>query len=153
MHTRIVIQTEEFNLAEEISQAQSYADDIGALVSFVGLVRGNDQPQNPLSHLHLTHMPIVTEHEISKIITQATQRWSLTYACVIHRVGELAVGAPIVLVLTASSHRHDAYLANRFIMDFLKTEAPFWKKEYYINGEQRWVDMKQSDQQHTLSWQ
>lgn len=153
MHTRILIQTEDFNLSHELALAEASAPDCGAVVSFIGKVRGNDNPQQPLSHLFLTHMPEVTENEISNIITQAAQRWTLPYVCVIHRIGDLPVGAQIVLVLTASGHREHAYQANHFIMDYLKTEAPFWKKECFANGKQHWVEMKHSDQQRKQSWQ
>lgn len=153
MQTRIQIQTEDFNLSHELALAEKIAPDCGAVVSFIGKVRGNDNPQQPLSHLYLTHMPEVTEHEISKIITRASERWSLPYACVIHRVGELPVGAQIVLVLTASGHREHAYQANHFIMDYLKTEAPFWKKEFFANGQQHWVEMKHTDRLRTQSWE
>lgn len=153
MQTRILVQTEDFNLNYELSLAEATIANCGALVSFIGKVRGNDNPQQPLRHLYLTYMPQATEHEISNIIAQAAKRWSLPYACVIHRVGELPVGAQIVLVLTASGHREHAYKANHFIIDYLKTEAPFWKKECFANGEQHWVEMKHSDKQRTQSWQ
>lgn len=153
MQIRIQIQNEDFDLSQELALVDASAPDCGAVISFIGKVRGHDNPQQPLSHLYLTHMPEVTEHEISKIIAQAAERWSLPYVCVIHRVGKLPVGAQIVLVLTASGHREHAYQANHFIMDYLKTEAPFWKKEYFANGQQHWVEMKHSDQQRTQSWQ
>ena len=153
MQIRILVQTKDFDINQELKLAEKYAANCGAIINFIGKVRGNDNPQQPLSHLYLTHMPEVTEHEISKIITQAVHRWPISYACVIHRIGKLSVGDQIVLVLTASEHRDHAYQANRYIMDYLKTEAPFWKKECFANGQEYWVEMKHSDQQHAQSWQ
>lgn len=148
----ISIQTEDFNLDDELRQAESSIKNAGALVSFTGRVRGYDY-ENPLSHLFLEHFPSVTEKEIEKIIVQAEEQWPMLYVRVIHRVGRINSGENIVLVLTASEHRKAAYQANEFIMDYLKTRAPFWKKEHFINGESNWVEMKQSDLDHSKSWQ
>lgn len=153
MSYHILVQEDNFNLEQELALLENQQHDAGALVSFIGKVRGLDDPQRQLSHLFLTHLPIATEQEIEKIIQQAIKRWSLAYVKVIHRIGQLNVGEQIVLVLTASSHRHDAYEANRFIMDYLKIEAPFWKKECFTNGEEHWVDMKQSDYNQFKAWQ
>lgn len=152
MRYDISIQTDDFDVAREYAHAGQQADGCGAVVSFVGRVRGQNHPQ-PLSHLLLTHLPEVTEHEIARIIDTAAARWPVDYVRVIHRVGKLAVGAQIVLVLTASRHRDAAYQANRFIMDYLKTEAPFWKKECFADGREAWVEMKQSDVARQHTWQ
>lgn len=151
MHS-IMIQEENFNLETEIRKAEESASNSGAIVSFTGRVRGHDHDK-PLSHLFLEYFPGVTEQEIEKIILQAKERWPLLYVRVYHRVGRINTGENIVLVLTASEHRKAAYQANEFIMDYLKTQAPFWKKEHFMDGDSYWVEMKQSDLQHTESWQ
>lgn len=148
----ISIQENSFNLDDEMTQAESSTSNAGAIVSFTGRVRGHDY-ENPLSHLFLEHFPGVTEKEIEKIILQAQEQWPMLYVRVIHRVGRINTGENIVLVLTASEHRKAAYQANEFIMDYLKTRAPFWKKEHFLNGVANWVDMKQSDLEHSESWQ
>lgn len=148
----ISIQEEDFNLDDEIRQAEASVTNAGALVSFIGRVRGHDH-EKPLSHLFLEYFPGVTEQEIEKIIIQAKAQWPILYVRVIHRVARINAGENIVLVLTASEHRKAAYQANEFIMDYLKTRAPFWKKEHFKDGDSYWVEMKQSDLEHTESWQ
>lgn len=152
MRRDISIQTADFDLAREYARADEYAQGCGAVVSFVGKVRGQDHAA-PLSHLLLTHLPEATEHEIARIIDTAAMRWPIDYVRVIHRVGRLDVGAQIVLVLTASRHRDAAYQANRFVMDYLKTDAPFWKKECFADGREAWVEMKKSDVVQQQTWQ
>jgi len=127
-------------------------DDCGAEVRFVGKVR-NDQKEAPLGHLVLEHFPGVTEAEIERIIGQARARWPLQKARVVHRVGRINVGEDIVVVETASAHRRDAYEANAFIMDYLKTEAPFWKQECFTDGGELWVEARHSDQRAAERWQ
>lgn len=151
MQSVIQIQTADFHLEQEDKLANQAAPNCGAIMAFIGKVRGNDH-EKALSHLYLEHFPTVTEAEIQKIIDEAEKRWSLRYVKVIHRIGHLYVGDNIVLVLTASAHRKDAYEANAFIMDYLKTEAPFWKKEIFENGDAQWVEMKQSDLDKKQSW-
>ena len=136
---------------EDIPTILEDRDDCGAEVRFIGKVR-NDARTAPITHLVLEHFPGVTEAEIQRIVDQAHERWSLQKARVVHRVGSIPVGEVIVLVETASSHRRDAYEANVFIMDYLKTEAPFWKKECYADGTERWVEAKQSDQRAARRW-
>lgn len=148
----ISIQEEDFNLDNEIRQAEASVTNAGALVSFIGRVRGHDH-QKPLSHLFLEYFPGVTEQEIEKIILQAKAQWPILYVRVIHRVARINSGENIVLVLTASEHRKTAYEANEFIMDYLKTRAPFWKKEHFEDGDSHWVEMKQSDLERSESWQ
>ncbi len=123
----------------------------GAQVRFIGKVR-NDARSAALSHLLLEHFPGVTEAEIERIVGVARQRWALQQARVVHRVGHIAVGEDIVLVETASAHRRDAYEANAFIMDYLKTEAPFWKQECFLDGSAHWVEAKGSDQAAAQRW-
>ena len=127
-------------------------DDCGAEVRFIGKVR-NDARSAPITHLVLEHFPGVTESEIKRIVDQACERWSLQKVRVVHRVGAIAVGETIVLVETASAHRRDAYEANVFIMDYLKTEAPFWKQECFADGTELWVEAKSTDQQAARRWE
>ena len=147
----IRIQQENFNLHDEEQLVDQHSDNCGAIFAFVGKVRGKDTA-HPLTHLYVEHFPQVTEAEIAKIIEAAQEKWPLRYVKVIHRIGDLAAGENIVMVLTASEHRKDAFNANAFIMDYLKTEAPFWKKEFFANGHAHWVEMKQSDMQVKQDW-
>ena len=148
---QVRIQTESFCLAEEEQKLQAAAYDCGALVSFKGMVRGKDQ-QQPLSYLFLEHFPGVTENEIEHIIHLAAERWHMASCLVIHRVGNLLVGEPIVLVMVAARHRKEAFHAAEFIMDYLKTEAPFWKKEFFSDGNAQWVQAKATDTRHKERW-
>ena len=129
----------------------SGAEQSGAQVRFIGKVREADA-HAPLSHLVLEHFPEVTEAEIERIVAQARDRWPLQAARVIHRVGRIALGEVIVLVETSAAHRREAYDANMFIMDFLKTEAPFWKQECFEDGSSRWVAARDKDAQAASSW-
>ena len=106
----------------------------------------------PLAHLYLEHFPEVTEQEIARIVAQANERWHITACTVIHRVGLLAADEQIVLVLVASEHRQAAFAAAEYIMDYLKTEAPFWKQERFIDGREHWVEAKASDAQAAAQW-
>lgn len=143
------IQTEPIDLATPSGPDR---DDCGAQVRFVGTVR-NDARHAPISHLVLEHFPGVTESEIERIVGLARQRWALQKAQVVHRVGRILVGEDIVVVETASAHRKDAFEANIFIMDYLKTQAPFWKQECFADGTEHWVEAKDSDQQAAERWQ
>ncbi|NLC36511.1 MAG: molybdenum cofactor guanylyltransferase [Alcaligenaceae bacterium] len=142
------IQAEPINLAPAEGTGR---DDCGAQVRFVGTVR-NDARSAPISHLVLEHFPGVTESEIERIVGLARQRWNLQKAQVVHRVGRIGVGEDIVVVETASAHRKDAFEANIFIMDYLKTQAPFWKQECFTDGSEHWVEAKSSDQQAAQRW-
>ena len=112
-------------------------------MAFVGTVRDLNLADDVVA-LELEHYPGMTEKSLLKILAQAAQRWSLQGARVIHRIGKMYPGDQIVLVLTASAHRGDAFEANRFVMDYLKTEAPFWKKEWTPQGP-RWIEARDSD--------
>ncbi len=144
------IQTEDFNAGLEISQLSAKRRDIGALVSFVGLVRDlNDG--DAVSQLTLEHYPGMTEKALEAIVSQAQQRWDIVDALIIHRVGVLQATEQIVLVAVTSAHRGQAFLACEFVMDSLKTEAPFWKKERTAAGE-RWLEAKASDDEARQRW-
>ena len=147
---RISVQTEDFDAGAELAQMRLAHPEAGALVSFVGQVRDlNDGAM--VSGMHLEHYPGMTEKALSGIAEQAMQRWELADALVIHRYGDLKPLDQIVLVVVASAHRQSAFAACEFIMDYLKTEAPFWKKESTPEGE-RWVDAKEVDEIAKNRW-
>lgn len=146
----VAVQTEPFNVLEEEDKLQN-SGHCGAIVTFKGVVRGYGEGQ-PLKSLYLEHFPQVTEQEIERIIKLAKTRWDFTSCRVIHRVGNLPVGEPIVLVVVASRHRKEAFHATEFIMDYLKTEAPFWKKEFFQDGTSQWVAAKESDTKQKQQW-
>jgi molybdopterin synthase catalytic subunit len=147
---RISVQTEDFDAGVELAQMRLAHPEVGALVSFVGQVRDlNDGAM--VSGMHLEHYPGMTEKALSDIASQAMQRWELADALVIHRYGDLKPLDQIVLVVVASAHRQAAFAACEFIMDYLKTEAPFWKKESTPEGE-RWVDAKEIDEAAKNRW-
>jgi molybdopterin synthase catalytic subunit len=147
---RISVQTEDFDAGAELAQMRLAHPEAGALVSFVGQVRDlNDGAM--VSGMHLEHYPGMTEKALTGIAEQAMQRWELADALVIHRYGDLKPLDQIVLVVVASAHRQAAFAACEFIMDFLKTEAPFWKKESTPEGE-RWVDAKEIDEAAKSRW-
>jgi molybdopterin synthase catalytic subunit len=119
-------------------------------VAFIGMVRDLNLADDVVA-LELEHYPGMTEKSLMNIVQQAESRWSLQAARVVHRVGKMYPGDQIVLVLTASAHRGDAYEANTFIMDYLKTEAPFWKKEWTPEGP-RWIEARDSDDHAAARW-
>ena len=121
------------------------------MANFVGYVRNADSGRD-IAALELEHYPGMTEKAITAIVTEAAGRWQLLGATVVHRVGRLEAGAQIVYVGVASRHRGDSFAACEFIMDYLKTRAPLWKKEYTHEGEQ-WVDARSSDDQRAERWQ
>jgi molybdopterin synthase catalytic subunit len=152
MHLEITVQQADYDLGQEEALLALKAADAGALVAFQGRVRGHDAAV-PLTALHLEHYPGVTESEIARIAAIAASRWPLLACRVIHRVGRLLPGEAIVLVLVASSHRHAAFAAAEFLMDYLKTQAPFWKREEFADGRQLWVEARVSDQDACQRWQ
>ena len=139
---KVSVQTEDFDLGLEVVDIQQ-DNRIGAVASFVGQVR--DVPMT------LEHYPGMTENAINKIVEEARARWKILDFTVIHRFGELQPNDQIVLVAIASSHRADAFAACQFIMDYLKTEAPFWKKEHHPDGA-RWVNALESDDKAAERW-
>jgi molybdopterin synthase catalytic subunit len=150
MTPTVRIQTADFDAAAEAQQLSAGQGDVGAIVTFQGLCRGD---AGTLAALELEHYPGMAEAQILRVVDQAASRWPLSGVTVIHRVGKIAPGQNIVLVVTASRHRRAAYEANEFIMDFLKTQAPFWKKEHRADGtEGGWVDAKESDDAALARW-
>lgn len=145
----ISIQSQNFNLQDEVDALREH-HNVGAIVSFVGLVR--DLASNgKVTAIELEHYPAMTQKSLQKIVTEAEARWPLLGVRVIHRIGYLAAGEQIVLVVVSSQHRQAAFEAAAFIMDFLKTRAPFWKKEY-IDGEGHWVEAKATDDSAAQRW-
>lgn len=146
------VQTQDFDVSTELKRMAAGRTDIGACVSFTGLVRGESK-QGPLLNMALEHYPGMTEKELTRIADEAHQRWPLNDCTIIHRIGRLEPGAQIVLVITASPHRQAAFEAAEFIMDFLKSDAPFWKKETLASGESDWVSCRESDATAKARWQ
>lgn len=144
------VQTEDFDVSREIDALCAGDARVGAVASFVGLVRDvNDAAE--VRKLTLEHYPGMTEKALAGIVAEAKSRWNITEALVVHRVGELAPGDRIVLVAVTGSHRGEAFAACEFIMDYLKTRAPFWKKEQTPAGE-RWVEARSSDEEKASRW-
>ena len=150
MAARVTIQTADFDLGAEVAALRAQDHGVGAVASFVGTVRsGNDG--TPVSAMELEHYPGMTEQAISAMIDDAMTRFDIRAVRVIHRVGTLQPQDQIVLVAVTSAHRADAFQACEFLMDYLKTQAPFWKKESTPDGE-RWVDARVADDAALARW-
>jgi len=143
------VQEAPFDVAAEMAALTAGRTDIGALASFTGLCRADDG----LAAMVLEHYPAMTERALTRIAEEAMARWPLTGCTVIHRVGRLTPGEPIVLVLAASAHRAAALEACAFLMDWLKTKAPFWKREEPLAGPPRWVAAREEDDAAAARWQ
>lgn len=146
----VSVQLHDFDVGHEIRCLNEGRCDIGAVVSFVGYVRDFSSNQG-ITALELEHYPGMTERSLNDIARRAMMRWPLIALRVIHRYGKLSPSDQIVLVVTASAHRHDAYEANAFVMDYLKTQAPFWKKEYFQDVG-HWVQARESDLLAASRW-
>ena len=146
----IQVQTQTFDVNNEIARLTKGNPRIGAVVSFIGLVRDLNEGDN-VGQLTLEHYSGMTEKSLEDITQQASERWDLLGQTIIHRVGALQPTEPIVLVLSASIHRQHAFKSCEFMMDILKTSAPFWKKERTDQGE-RWVDVRVSDEKEKKKW-
>ncbi|MGE5168989.1 MAG: molybdopterin synthase catalytic subunit MoaE [Rudaea sp.] len=147
---RVRVQAEPFDAGAEIERLRRGDRGIGAIAAFVGTVRDiNDEAS--VAGLTLEHYPGMTEAALAEIVDEAKRRFDIRDALVIHRVGALAPGDPIVLVVVASAHRGAAFDACEFVMDYLKTRAPFWKKERLPDGE-RWVEARASDDEAAQRW-
>ena len=144
------IQREDFDISTEIAALRAARRDVGAVASFIGLVRDVNEGAR-VAGMTLEHYPGMTERSIQAIIDEAKSRWVIFEALVIHRIGELRPQDQIVLVIVTGSHRGDAFAACEFIMDYLKTQAPFWKKEQTPQGE-RWVEARASDDKAAARW-
>jgi molybdopterin synthase catalytic subunit len=147
---KIAIQSADFDVSIELAKLRAAHRNIGAVVSFVGTVREMGAT-TALSRMELEHYPGMTERSLEKIVQRAMGRWQITDVVVIHRIGMLSVSDQIVLVAVASQHRQTAFNACEFIMDYLKTEAPFWKKEMNDDDGQ-WVDTREVDLHALRKW-
>ena len=152
----ISVQTENFDIAQEYQHLRELAGDPGAIVTFTGLVREmydhDNSDREKIQSLTLEHYPGMTEKSLQAIVDTANEKWTLLATRVIHRVGPLKPADQIVFVGTASAHRQNAFDAARFIMDYLKSEAPFWKKQATASGDE-WIESRQSDADAIESWQ
>jgi molybdopterin synthase catalytic subunit len=145
------VQREDFDTGAEIRRLTAGRTDIGAIVTFTGTVRGGGEAG--ITAMTLEHYPGMTEKELERVEAEALARWPLQASLIVHRYGELKPGDNIVLVVTASPHRQAAFQAAEFLMDYLKTRAPFWKKEAGADGKGEWVDARESDDQAVARWQ
>ena len=145
--TKIRVSHEDFDVSEELAKLERAERKAGTAVTFTGIVRSDDG----VTAMHLEHYPEMTEKSLAKIIEKARARWDIEDVVVIHRVGELKAGDRIVLTVVTSAHRREAFESSEFIMDWLKTEAPFWKKEMTAEGG-RWVDARESDELAKSRW-
>ncbi|MBI2744049.1 MAG: molybdopterin synthase catalytic subunit MoaE [Burkholderiales bacterium] len=150
MAARVVIQTQDFDVGAEIAALRAQDKRVGAVCSFIGTVRDRNDGQS-VSTMELEHYPGMTEKSIEDMIDAAFQRFDIYAARVIHRVGPLLPLDQIVLVVVTSAHRGESFQACEFLMDYLKTQAPFWKKEQTPEGA-RWVDARVSDDQALAKW-
>ncbi len=145
---RILVQEAGFDVAAETQALQADRTDVGGIASFLGVCRSDDG----LAALVLEHYPGMTERALAGIAAQAEARWPLTGCTIIHRIGRMLPGDPIVLVLTASAHRTAALESCAFLIDWLKTGAPFWKREEFADGRERWVEAKPEDEAAAQRW-
>lgn len=152
MRSEVRVQSDDFDVAAEYQALRTRcAGSVGAIVSFIGLVRDRHEGDE-VTLLHLEHYPGMTERSIEDIIAQAAQRWPLDDVVVIHRIGALAAAEQIVFVQVAGRHRDSAFAAAEFVMDYLKTDAVFWKREDKAGGS-RWIESTQADQRRRNSWE
>ena len=147
---KIAVQSEPFDFGAEAAGFASGHEDQGAVVTFTGIVRNS--AEGTLKQMRIEHYPGMTEKALAAIAEQALSRWSLGDVLVIHRFGDLAPGEMIMMVATAARHRKNAFEAAEFLMDYLKSRAPFWKKEILSNGAE-WVAAKEEDENSLKRWQ
>jgi len=141
---------EDFDMAAELAALQEDAGDAGAIASFLGIVRrGVD---NPITAMTLEHYPGMTERAIAAMAAEAEARWSLAGCRILHRTGRIAAGGRIVLVATAAPHRQAALESTAFLIDWLKVDAPFWKKEHRLSGDGQWVEAREADDVAASRW-
>lgn len=148
----IRVLAEDFDVGEETRKLIGSRTDIGAIVTFTGTVRGTAGGR-PITSMELEHYPGMTEAELARVEAEANARWQLQASLIIHRYGKLVPGDNIVLVIAASPHRHAAFDAASFLMDYLKTRAPFWKRETFTDGTGGWVDARESDDAARERWE
>lgn len=154
MHCDVWVGEEDFEVGATLARIRERTSDVGAVVSFVGLVRERTQSiSSAATALYLEHYPGVTERSIRAIVAQAAARWPISDVVVLHRVGWLGPSAQIVLVAVASAHRRAAFDACTFVMDYLKTDAVFWKKERRADGSEHWIESSAGDLAAVNAWQ
>jgi molybdopterin synthase catalytic subunit len=146
----IRVQREDFDIGAEIARVGKEGNDVGGIASFVGIVRGGDG-EDAIGAMTLEHYPGMTEKELERIEAEARARWPISASLIVHRYGRLLPGENIVLVVTASRHRHAALEACEFLIDWLKTKAPFWKHEETADGG-KWVDAREADDAAAARW-
>jgi molybdopterin synthase catalytic subunit len=146
------VQAEDFDIGQEVAHIRAGRTDVGAIVTFTGTVRAENSG-SAVAGMTLEHYPGMTERELAAVEEQARRRWPLQASLIIHRIGTLKPGDNIVLVVTASAHREAAFAASEFLMDYLKTRAPFWKKELDASGNAHWVDAREGDDRAAERWQ
>jgi molybdopterin synthase catalytic subunit len=145
------VQREDFDIGAEVRRLTAGRVDIGAIVTFTGTVRVDNEGRDVVA-MTLEHYPGMTESELGRVEAEAARRWPLQASLIVHRHGALKPGDNIVLVVTASAHREAAFAAAEFLMDYLKTSAPFWKKEVGADGRERWVEARESDDRAAERW-
>jgi molybdopterin synthase catalytic subunit len=149
---RIIVQTEDFDIGTELAAMTAGRTDIGGIGCFVGSVRDDAAVGASVVAMTLEHYPGMTERAIAQIAEVAELRWALLGCTVIHRVGRLVAGDNIVLVIAAAGHRQPALEATAFLIDWLKTKAPFWKREEFSDGNGTWVEAKAADESAAARW-
>ena len=145
------VEREDFDIGAEVRRLTAGRTDIGAIVTFSGTVRGGRD--DAIRAMTLEHYPGMTEAELARVEAEAGRRWPLQASLIVHRIGTLKPGDNIVLVVTASAHRQAAFAAAEFLMDYLKTRAPFWKKEEGADGQAHWVEARECDEEAAGRWQ
>jgi len=147
---KVRLQTEDFDAAAEAAALRDGRTDIGAIVTFTGVCRGTEAGE-PIAAITLEHYPEMAQAEICRHVADAERRWPLMGVTVVHRYGRIEPGDNIVLVVAAAAHRQDAFAAAEFLMDYLKTRAPFWKREERPSGG-AWVEAKETDDRAAARW-
>ena len=146
---KVILQREAFDPGQIINKFQYDLKNVGAVVNFTGIVRNNKELN--LKKLHIEHYPEMTRHSLEEVQLSLKKRWDLQDSLIIHRYGDLEINEPIMMVMTAAKHRHEAFNAAEFLMDYLKSRAPFWKKEITNDGSE-WVLSTEDDENSLNRW-
>ena len=146
---KVILQREVFDPGQIINKFQCDLKNVGAVVNFTGSVRNNKEVN--LKKLHIEHDPEMTRHSLAEVQLSSKKRWNLQDSLIIHRFGDLEINEPIMMVMTAAKHRHETFNAAEFLMDYLKSRAPFWKKEFTNDGSE-WVLSTEDDENSLSRW-
>ena len=146
---KVILQKEAFDPGQIINEFQIQLNNVGAVVNFIGIVRNNKESN--LKKLPFEHYPEMTRHSLEEVQLSSKKRWDLQDSLIIHRYGDLEINEPIMMVMTAAKHRHEAFNAAEFLMDYLKSRAPFWKKEITNDGSE-WVLSTEDDENSLNRW-